>query len=102
MNNYELTVVLDGKATPAKRKSVSSIVEKILETFEGKVIKVEDWGVKDLAYKVGKSETGIYLHFKVELTGEAAKKLPIKLRGEEEILRYLLIRKGENNGKKSK
>ncbi|KKT66338.1 MAG: hypothetical protein UW61_C0028G0015 [Candidatus Curtissbacteria bacterium GW2011_GWC1_44_33] len=27
MRNYELTVVLDGKATPAKKKSVTELVK---------------------------------------------------------------------------
>ncbi|KKT67534.1 MAG: hypothetical protein UW61_C0007G0011, partial [Candidatus Curtissbacteria bacterium GW2011_GWC1_44_33] len=30
MRNYELTVVLDGKATPAKKKSVTELVEKVV------------------------------------------------------------------------
>ena len=92
MNNYELTVVLDGKATPAKKKSVSSTIEKILETFKGKIVESQDWGVKDLAHKVGKNETGIYLHFKVELDSDSAKKLPVKLKGEQDLLRHMLVR----------
>jgi small subunit ribosomal protein S6 len=100
MNKYELTIVLDGKATAAKKKSIQGLVEKIVELSKGKIGKVEDWGVKDLAYKLGKpaspagrSTTGVYLHFPLELETEAVKNLASKIKVEAEILRYLLVRK---------
>jgi small subunit ribosomal protein S6 len=93
MNKYEVTIVLDGKATAAKKKAIQSLVEKIVELGKGKVGKVEDWGARDLAYKLGKSTTGIYLHFPLELEGETVKNLSTKIKVESEILRYLLVRK---------
>jgi len=93
MRNYELTIVLDGKATSAKKKAIQNLVEKIVELGKGKIGKVEDWGVKDLAYKLGKSSTGVYLHFPLELDAETVKNVASKIKVESEILRYLLIRK---------
>lgn len=93
MRNYELTIVLDGKATSAKKKTIQTLVEKIVELGKGKIGKVEDWGVKDLAYKLGKSTTGVYLFFPLELEPETVKNLASKVKVESEILRYLLIRK---------
>ncbi len=93
MNKYELTIVLDGKATSAKKKTIQSLVEKIVELGKGKIGKVEDWGVKDLAYKLGKSATGVYLHFPLELEAETVKNLSSKIKVEADILRYLLVRK---------
>lgn len=92
MRNYELTLVLDGKATSAKKKSAQETIEKIVNVLKGKVAKFEDWGMKDLASPIGKNTSGIYLHFKLELDGSTAKQLTAKLRSEETILRYLLIK----------
>ena len=94
MGKYELTVVLDGKATAAKKKRVVEKIKKLISTFKGKVGKVEDWGEKELAFKIKKSTTGIFLHIPLELNPEAAKAINGKLRLEEEILRYLLVRIG--------
>ena len=91
MRKYELTVVLDGKATPAKKKSVTELVEKVVTINKGKVGKVEDLGTKDLAYKIGKSATGVYLYFPLELEARSAKDVTAKLRTNEDIIRYLLI-----------
>jgi small subunit ribosomal protein S6 len=92
MSKYELTLVLDGKATAAKKKSVVETIEKIVKALGGKVGRMEDWGVKDLAYKIDKSTTGVYLHFLLEMDGTAVKQLMLKLKTEEGIIRHLLIR----------
>lgn len=92
MKKYELTIVLPGSATAAKKKAVQSKVEKIVSTLKGKIGKMKDWGKKDLAYKIEKNSVGVFLFFPLELTGEAAKALPDKLRLEEEIIRYLLVK----------
>jgi small subunit ribosomal protein S6 len=93
MKNYELTLILDGKATSAKKKSIQSLVEKIVELGKGKIGKVEDWGVKDLMYKIGESKTGVYLFFPLELEAETVINLASKLKVEKEIIRYLLVKK---------
>lgn len=92
MKKYELTVVLDGKATPAKKKNITQKIQKLIETLKGKILKEEDWGQKELAGKIGKSGTGIYLHYEVELDAKGAGSINDKLRIEEEIIRHLLVK----------
>lgn len=96
MNTYDLTVVFDGKLTAAKKKTAIEKLEKLVTVFNGKTGKVVDWGEKKLAYPIKKSVTGLYLTFPLEMLGEDAKKFHDKLRLEEGILRYLLIRSEEN------
>jgi len=93
MNNYELTLVVDGKGGPAKKKKITETLEKTLKIFKGAIKESREWGVKELAYKIGKSESGLYLHFELELDGKGVKALNEKLRTDPEILRYLVVRK---------
>lgn len=93
MNKYELTVVLDGKAGAVKKKKVVEAFEKTLKIFKGAIKESKEWGVKELAYKIGKSETGLYLFFEIELDPAGAKALDDKLRTDADVIRYLLIRK---------
>jgi small subunit ribosomal protein S6 len=92
MNKYELTIVLDGKATSAKKKAVMETLEKSLGLGEGKFGKVEDWGVKDLSYPIKKLTSGLFIHIPVEMPAESAKKLTDKIKTENDIIRYLLVR----------
>jgi len=87
-------MVLDGKAGSAKKKKVSETLESLMKLFKGKITDSKDWGVKDLAYGIGKSATGLYLFFELELDGKAVKALNDKLRVDAEILRYLIVKNG--------
>ena len=89
--NYELTLVLPGKAK-AKEKTVKEKVEKFVESLKGKVEKFESWGEIELAYRIKKEESGIFLHFNLELEQDAVKKLDDKLRVDGEVIRYLLVK----------
>ena len=93
MNRYELTLVLDGKATAAKKKKVTENLEKVLKIFKGAIKESKEWGVKELAYKIGKSESGLFLFFELELDPAGVKQLNEKLRVDPDLIRYLLIRK---------
>lgn len=84
MEKYELTIVLDSKATAAKKKKVTETVEKIVALAKGKLGKVEDWGVK---------ENGLYLFFPLETPKSSVKIISTKVSQENDIKRYLLIRK---------
>lgn len=83
MQKYELTIVLDVKATAAKKKTIGETVGKIVKVLEGKVEKTEDWGEK---------EAGQVLHFLLELDKSAVKNLTTKLNGEEGIIKHLLVK----------
>lgn len=93
MRAYELTVVLPGKTTPAKKRQARETIEKMVKVLNGKVGEVSDWGEKELAYPIAKNTSGVFLHFPLELDSEGARALPEKLNLEEDILRFLLIKK---------
>jgi small subunit ribosomal protein S6 len=92
MNKYELTVVLDGKAGGAKLKKAVEMIEKTMEPFKGKITTTTDWGVKKLAYKIAKSETGLFTFFELDLDPAGVKALNDKLRTDADVIRFLLIR----------
>ena len=92
MNKYELTVILEGKATAAKKKSVLETLEKSIKMLEGSVSKAEDWGVKELFHEIKKNKEGLYLHMPFEMVAKNIKPFEIKLKAEENILRYLIVR----------
>lgn len=92
MNKYELTVVLEPKASSAKRKKVTEVVEKVLSLFSGKITETKEWGVKELAYKLGKNESGFYIFMELEMDAKGVKVLNDKLKNDPEILRFLVIK----------
>lgn len=85
MRNYELTVVLDPKSTAAKKKAVFDKVVKLVEINKGKVGITEDWGEKG---------SGVLLFFPLELDSASVKSINDKIKAEEDIERFLLIKNG--------
>lgn len=91
MRNYELTIVLSGKTTAAKKKDAIETIGKIVAASGGKVLKTDDWGKRELAYKIEKNDEGVFVFFEIEMPTEAIKNIKDKLKLENDILRYLII-----------
>lgn len=93
VNRYELTIVLDGKTGASKKKKLEEALGAILKLFGGEIKDSKDLGVKDLAYQIGKSETGLYLFWEIEIEPKGVKALNDKLRTNADIMRYLIVKK---------
>ena len=92
MNKYELTVVISGKATPAKQKAAVEKVKKLIEELKGKIEKMDEWGKIDLMYKIEGNESGVFFLFNIELDPANTKKMSDKLNTEEDVIRFLVVR----------
>lgn len=92
MDKYELTVVLAGGASSAKKKAIQEKLEKLVKLLSGKVVSFADWGEISLAYKIKKQASGVFLHFVVEMERKSVKSLSDKLKTEEDIIRSLLVK----------
>ena len=68
------------------------MIEKLIKTAKGKITKLDDWGKIDLAYEIKGEGGGNFLHFTLELDSLTAKLIGEKLKLEEGIIRYLLVR----------
>lgn len=96
MRDYELVVLI-----PATDNAESTLeqVKKTVEQNNGKVVKVNNWGRKPLAYPIAKQIEAGFFNVDVALPAESVSGLNLMLRVNENLLRHLLLRK-ESNGKK--
>jgi small subunit ribosomal protein S6 len=93
MNTYELALVIHPVLSNDQQEELLKLVEKIIKQFEGKIEKREEGGRKLMAYPIKKQSEGRYYFFTVTLTPESVGKLDTKLKMEENILRFLLLKK---------
>lgn len=98
MKNYELSVMfhpdLEMNIDPALEK-----VQKIIEKYQGKIIRAVNEGKKRLAYPIKTQDFAIYYYYDVELPVEAPVKVANVLNITEEVLRYLLVVVDEKKAK---
>ncbi|NDC56450.1 MAG: 30S ribosomal protein S6, partial [Alphaproteobacteria bacterium] len=61
----------------------------------GQVTKVEQWGLRNLAYKIQKNKKGHYVHLNINAPAAALAELERNQRINEEVLRFLTIKVDE-------
>jgi len=88
-----MTLILVPELAATKKEEVLAKVEKILVAASGKVEKKDEWGKKNLAYPIKKMTEGDYHFWEVALPESAPAEIDKKMRLEEQVLRYLLLRK---------
>ncbi|MBM3205622.1 30S ribosomal protein S6 [Candidatus Shapirobacteria bacterium] len=93
MIDYELTLVLSADLSSEDQKKLIEKIKKTIEEQKGKIEKQEDWGKKELAYPIKKKKMGFYFWWEAKLDPESLSKIDKKLKMEEEVLRYLILRK---------
>ena len=90
MRNYQLTLVLNPSLKDADRKKVVDVIKGLLKG--SKFSKEEDWGEKNLAYRIKKQDKGFYLNYLLETEENLTVDLDRKLIANEDVLRYLILR----------
>ena len=70
---------------------------KVIEGQEGVVSQVEEWGLRDLAYRIEKQGKGYYTLLQYRSAGRAVEELERNLRLTDGVLRYLTVRDDEAN-----
>ncbi len=92
---YESTVLINAALEDEQIKSIVSHIKEIILNSDGKIIDIEDWGRKRLAYVVKKSKIGYYVIFRFNALPNVNSKLERFYKLDENILRYLTIKLSE-------
>lgn len=90
MRKYETLVVLRNTLEDAQREALIERFKGIIEK-EGTVTKVDEWGVKKLAYEIEKLKEGYYVLYEFEAKPTLPKELERNLRISDNVLRYMTV-----------
>ena len=89
---YELMVMIAPDIGEAAIKNRVDALKKTLTDFGGEITFEDDWGVRELAYSIGKHDQGYYFVLDVNLDSKHVKELERILRLEVEVLRHLIMK----------
>lgn len=93
MKTYELALVLNGKLEEETKVAALEKVKGYVERFGGKIVNVDDWGKKKLAYEIQKMREGFYYFITFESATDAPAEIEKRVRIMETVLRYLIVNK---------
>ncbi len=92
MNLYEHTIIARQDVSPAQIKQLQEKYSKIIEKFDGDVVKLEIWGLMDMSYLIKKNKKGNYIHFKIKGDGKIISELEKNEKIDKNLLRYLTVK----------
>ena len=88
MRPYEIVYILD----PAlEREAVEAKLATFHAALGGQITAFDHWGVRQLAYPIGKSSTGYYVIVQVTTDATALPEFERLLKLDEETMRYLIV-----------
>ncbi|MEK7626453.1 MAG: 30S ribosomal protein S6 [Patescibacteria group bacterium] len=90
-SEYEIAVVFDPQLSVDLDKATNK-VDQIFKTASAKVVNIDNWGKKNLAYKIGQHSEGIYVFYNIEVEGSQVGKIESTLNITDEVIRYLVVK----------
>ena len=96
MREYELTVVYDLAVAEAGGQDAGpQRITSLVEGRGGKMLKVDHWGRRRMAYPIGRALDGDYVVTRVELEPASVAALEAALKIDEKVYRHLVVRADE-------
>ena len=96
MREYETMIIAKPDLPEAELSKMIAKVEGIVAANGGQIIKKDSWGVRKLAYPIGKSTRGLYFVYDVAATQADVTELERVLKLDEGVLRSISIKISDN------
>ncbi len=99
MREYEVTVILKSNINEDDHNKLIERINAWLvpdEDARGTLMKEKHWGTRKLAYPILKHKEGYYAFYEVQLETDVIPNIERNMQYNENILRYMFIRKEED------
>ena len=89
---YENTIVAKQDIAEKDLKTIKDKYSDIINKSSGKVVKIEEWGLINLANKIKNYKKGFYIHYKFQGDNNTLNEIDKKLKIDNSIIRYLTVK----------
>lgn len=86
---YETLCVLHPELPETRVKEIIAWMQKIIEGAQGSVLQMDEWGMRDLAFRAKKQRRGYYLRVECDAHPTVLRELERNLRLSEDVLRFM-------------
>jgi small subunit ribosomal protein S6 len=92
MRMYETIYIVQPDLGEEELKALSAKVQDIVATMNGDFKRLEDWGVRKLAYPINKSPRGRYFYLRFDGDSALIAELERRLRLDDKVIRYQSVK----------
>ena len=98
---YESVIIGRQDLTPGQFETLLEKFIEVIKSFKGEIKKRENWGIRNLAYKINKNRKGHYTLLNIDGPPEAIQEYERLMRLDEDVIRFLTIKIKSVNEKPS-
>ena len=92
MNKFEAVILLGPEISSSIRSNLCDDFTKEIVGSSGVVVNSEDWGLRDLSYKIGNLSKAFYNYFQIEIDGKRIETIKKNLNQNEDFIRHIFIK----------
>ena len=96
---YEVMYIINPETDAEKIEKLNDAVGKLIEKEGGEIVRMDDIGIRNLAYPIQKKGTGHYVLFEIIGSGQEILELERRMRVNDMIIRYMTVRVDEDRKK---
>lgn len=95
MNKYESVLIARQDLGASQVSSLIDSLKDVVSKQGGEVVRVDNWGLKNLAYRIKKNRKGHYVLLNISAPAQAVAEYERVMRVNEDIIRYMTIKVDE-------
>jgi small subunit ribosomal protein S6 len=93
---YEHVFLARQDLAQAQVDTLAETATKIIEASGGKVVKLESWGLRSLAYRIAKNRKAHYVLLEIDGPSAGIVELERQIAIDEDVIRYMTVRVEEH------
>ncbi len=92
MTNYESVLIARQDLGVSQVNSIVEDLSNVIKKEGGEVVRVDNWGLKNLAYRIKKNRKGHYVLMNISAPATAIAEFERVMRVNEDIIRYMTVK----------
>ena len=100
MNCYEHTLIAKQDLPESQAKALVSKYKDIINKNSGKILKIEEWGLRNFSHIIKNNKKGFYFHIKFEGIGKTIEELEKAENIDQTLIRFLTVKVKSHDLKK--
>lgn len=92
MNNYESVLIARQDLGTSQVNNIVEELSNVIKNEGGNVVRVDNWGLKNLAYRIKKNRKGHYVLMNITAPASAIAEFERIMRFNEDIIRYMTVK----------
>ena len=92
MSKFEAVIMLSSDLSSENLKKQEESFKKLLSGFSGSIFSEEDWGLRNLNYKIKNYKKAFYKFYQLEIEVSRIQNIKKNINQNEQIIRHLFVK----------